>query len=61
MAITIFEERKISEQTLFFLKIHSALTIALTENLREYKIIERTMAHLFYLEKFYLALLLKPP
>ena len=57
MAVTIFEERKISEQTLFFLKIHSALTIALTENLHEYKIVERTMAYFFYLSKFYLALL----
>ena len=31
--------------------------IALTENLHEYKIVERKMAHLFYLSKFYLALL----
>ena len=61
MAVTIFEERKISEQTLFFKKIYSTLTIALTENLHEYKIVERTMAHLFYLDKFYLALLVKPP
>ena len=53
----IFEERKISEQTLFFKKIHSALTIAPTENLRKYKIVERKMAHLFYMGKFYLALL----
>ena len=57
MAVTIFEERKISDQTLFFKKIYSALKIALTENMREYKIVERTMAHLFYLGKFYLALL----
>ena len=57
MAVTIFEERKISEQTLFLKKIHSALTIAPTENLREYKIVERKMAYLFYLSKFYLALL----
>ena len=57
MAVTIFEEGKISEQTLFFLKIHSALTIAPTENLYEYKIVERKMAHLFYMGKFYLALL----
>ena len=56
MAVTIFEERKISEQVLF-LKIHSALTIAPTENLHEYKIVERKMAHLFYLVKFYIALL----
>ena len=57
MAVTIFEERKISEQTLFFLKIHGALTIAPTENLHKYKIVERKMAHLFYMGKFYLALL----
>ena len=57
MAVTIFEERKISEQALFYLKIHSALTVAPTENLFEYKIVERKMAHLFYLSKFYLALL----
>ena len=60
MAVTIFEERKISEQavkSLFFLKIHSALTVAPTENLHEYKIVERKMSHLFYLSKFYLALL----
>ena len=57
MAITIFEERKISEQILFFLKIHSALTIAPTENMHKYKIVERKMAHLFYIGKFYLALL----
>ena len=57
MAVTIFEERKISEQSIIFLKIHSALTVAPTENLREYKIVERKMAHLFYLSKFYLALL----
>ena len=42
---------------IIFLKIHSALTIALTENLHEYKIVERKMAHLFYLGKVYLALL----
>ena len=57
MAVTIFEERKISEQALFFKKIHSALTIAPTENLHEYKIVEHKMANLFYLGKFYLALL----
>ena len=57
MAVTIFEERKISEQTLFFLKIHSALTISPTENMHEYKIVERKMAHLFYMGKLYLALL----
>ena len=57
MAVTIFEERKIGEQALFFFKIHSALTVSPTENLHEYKIVERKMAHLFYLSKFYLALL----
>ena len=57
MAITIFEERKISEQALFFLKIHSALTIAPKENVHEYKIVERKMAYLFDLGKFYLSLL----
>ena len=57
MAVTIFMERKKSEQTLFFKKIHSALTIAPTENLHKYKIVERKMAHLFYMGKFYLALL----
>ena len=31
--------------------------IALTENLDEYKIVERKMAYLFYLSKSYLALL----
>ena len=56
MAVTIFVERKKSEQTLFF-KNHSALTVAPTENLYEYKIVERKMAHLFYSGKFYLALL----
>ena len=57
MAVTIFEERKVSEQALFFLKIHSALTVAPTENLHEYKILQCKMAHLFYLSKLYLALL----
>ena len=33
--------RKKSEQTLLFKKIHSALTIAPTENVHEYKIVER--------------------
>ena len=41
----------------FFKKIHSALTIAPTENLHEYKIVDRKMAHIFYVGKFYLALL----
>ena len=31
--------------------------IAPTENLHEYKIVERNTTHLFYLGKFYLALL----
>ena len=57
MAVTIFEERKISEQALFFKNFHSALTIAPTENLREYKIVERKMAYLFDFGKFYLSLL----
>ena len=57
MAVTIFVERKKSEQTLFFLKINSALTVSLTETLHEYKIVERKMAHIFYLCKFYLAFL----
>ena len=42
---------------IIFLKIHSALTIAPTENVHEYKIVERKMAHLFYLCKLCLALL----
>ena len=41
----------------YFLKNHSALTVAPTENLFEYKIVERKMVHLFYLGKSYLALL----
>ena len=56
MAVTIFVERKKSDQVLF-LKIHSALTVAPTENLHEYKILQRKMAHLFFMNKFYLALL----
>ena len=31
----------------YFLKFHSALTIAPTENFHKYKIVERKMAHLF--------------
>ena len=46
----LWREKK-SEQTLFF-KNHSALTVAPTENLYEYKIVERKMAHLFYLANF---------
>ena len=56
-----FSWRKESEQTLFFLKIHSASTVAPTENLPEYKLVERKMAHLFYLVKLYIALLVQPP
>ena len=56
MAVTIFVERKKSEQTIF-LKINSALTVSLTETLHEYKIVERKMAHIFYKCKFYLAFL----
>ena len=56
MAVTIFVERKKSEQTIF-LKINGALTVSLTETLHEYKIVERKMAHIFYLCKFYLAFL----
>ena len=41
----------------YFLKIHSALTVAPTENLSEYKIVAHKMVHLFYLDKVYLALL----
>ena len=57
MAVTIFMERKKSEQIMLFLKINSALTVSLTETLHEYKIVERKMAHIFYLCKFYLAFL----
>ena len=56
MAVIIFLERKKSEQTIF-LKINSTLTVSLTETLHEYKIVERKMAHIFYLCKFYLAFL----
>ena len=42
---------------IIFLKIHSALTVAPKENVHEYKIVERKMAHLFYMGKVYLALL----
>ena len=45
---------------IIFLKIHSALTVAPTENLHEYKIVERKMAHLLYMGKVYLALLVWP-
>ena len=41
----------------YFLKNHSALTVVPTENLCEYKIVQRKMVHLFYLDKVYLALL----
>ena len=41
----------------YFLKNHSTLTVAPTENLYEYKIVERKMVYLFYSDKVYLALL----
>ena len=50
-----WREKKVNKH--YFLKYHSALTVAPTENLYEYKIVERKMVHLFYLDKFYLALL----
>ena len=57
MAVTIFVERKKSLTNTIFLKNHSALPVVPTENLLEYKIVDRKMAHLFYLGKYYLALL----
>ena len=57
MAVTIFVESKKKVNKHYFLKNHSALTVAPTENLFEYKIVERKMSHLFYLDKVYLALL----
>ena len=48
--------KKSLKNTIFFLN-HSALTVAPTENLHEYKIVDRKMTHLFYLIKYYLALL----
>ena len=57
MAVTISVERKKKGANIIFKKIHSALTIAPTENLREYKIVERKMAHLFYMGKLCLAIL----
>ena len=48
-----WREKKVNKN--YFLKNHSALTVAPTENLCEYKIVERKMAHFFYLGKFYLA------
>ena len=56
MAVTIFVEIKKSKQTIF-LKINSALMVSLTETLHEYKIVERKMAPIIYLCKFYLAFL----
>ena len=50
-----WREKKVNKH--YFLKNHSALTVAATENLFEYKIVERKMVHLFYLGKSYLALL----
>ena len=57
MAVTIFRVEKKSDQTLFFKKFIAPLTIAPTENLHEYKIVERKMSYLFYMGKLYLALL----
>ena len=51
----LWREKKVNKH--YFFKNHSALTVAPTENLYEYKIVERKMAHLFYLGTFYLALL----
>ena len=51
----LWREKKVNKH--YFFKNHSTLTVAPTENLYEYKIVERKMAHLFYLGKFYLALL----
>ena len=56
MAVTIFVERKKVNKH-YFLKNHSALTVAPTEHLHEYKIVQRKMMHLFYFDKVYLALL----
>ena len=56
MAVTIFVERK-KVNKLYFLKIHSALTGAPTENLDEYKTVERKNAHLFCIGKFYITFL----
>ena len=50
-----WREKKVKKH--YFLKNHSALTVAPTENLCEYKIVERKMVHLFYLNKVYVALL----
>ena len=52
-------EKKVNKH--YFFKNHSTFTVAPTENLYEYKIVERKMAHLFYLGKFYLAFLVYPP
>ena len=49
MAVTIFVERKKVNKH-YFLKNHSALTVAPTENLFEYKIVERKMVHLFFVQ-----------
>ena len=56
MAVTIFVERK-KVIKYYFQKFHCALTVAPTENVHEYKILQRKMAHLFFMNKFYLALL----
>ena len=51
-----WREKKVNKH--YFLKNHNALTVAPTENLYEYKIVERKMMYLFYLDKVYLAFLL---
>ena len=45
-----WREKKVNKH--YFFKNHSALTVAPTENLLEYKIVDRKMAHLFYLANF---------
>ena len=50
-----WREKKVNKN--YFLKNHSALTVAPTENLYDYNIVERKIVHLFYLDKVYLALL----
>ena len=57
MAVTIFVERKKSLTNAIYFLNHSALTVAPTENLHEYKIVDHKMTHLFYLSKVCQALL----
>ena len=57
MAVTIFVESKKKWTNIIFSKIHSALTGSPTENLHEYKTVERKNAHFFYIGKFYLTIL----